>query len=83
MAYDNQLIANKLRRCRNNNGLTIQQVVGLTGIPEERLISLETGAEPTGDEILILAEIYMEDFKYFISNQKLSSAETVEELYRQ
>lgn len=83
MAYDKILIAQKLLRGRNNMGLNKEEVSGLAGIDVYRIDALESGTvEPSGDEILILADIYKEDFRYFISNQNLSSAETVDELYR-
>jgi len=64
-------------------GLNKEEVSGLAGIDVSRIDALESGTvEPSGDEILILADIYKEDFRYFISNQNLSSAETVDELYR-
>lgn len=83
MAYDKNLIAQKLLRGRNNMGLSKEEVSGLAGIDVSRIDALESGTvEPSGDEILILADIYKEDFRYFISNQNLSSAEAVDELYR-
>ena len=83
MAYDNIKIAQKLLRSRNNMGLNKVEVSNLAGIDVARIEALESGAvEPSGDEILILADVYKEDFRYFISNQNLSSAETVDELYR-
>lgn len=83
MAYDNCIIAKKLLRSRNNMGLSKADVARLAGIDVARIDALESGiVEPSGDEILILADIYKEDFCYFISNQILSSAETVEELFR-
>lgn len=64
-------------------GLSKAEVSSLAGISISRIDALETGTiEPSGDEILILADVYKEDFRYFISNQNLSSAETVDELYR-
>lgn len=83
MAYDHLIIAQKLLRSRNNMGLDKIEVSNLTGIDVDRIEALESGiVEPSGDEILILADVYKEDFRYFISNQNLSSAETVDELYR-
>lgn len=83
MAYDHIKIAKKLLRSRNNMGLNRVDVSSRAGIDVARIEALESGSvEPTGDEILILADVYKEDFRYFISNQNLSSAETVDELYR-
>lgn len=83
MAYDYIKIVQKLLRSRNNMGLDKVEVSSRTGIDLARIEALESGiVQPTGDEILILADVYKEDFRYFISNQNLSSAETVDELYR-
>lgn len=83
MAYDRVLISQKLLRSRNNMGLSKTEASRLAGIDISRIDALESGTvEPSGDEILILADVYKEDFRYFISNQNLSSAETVDELYR-
>ena len=83
MRYDNIQIAQKLLRSRNNMGYSKEDVSRLAGISIDRIDVLETGkVEPSGDEILILADVYKEDFRYYVSNQNLSSAETVEELYR-
>ena len=83
MAFDTNLLATKLKRCRNNFELTLNEVSASSGISISKLQDIETGkVEPYGDEILILADIYQEDFKYFISNDKLSASEQVEELYR-
>lgn len=83
MRYDNIQIAQKLLRSRNNMGYSKEDVSRLAGISIDRIDVLETGkVEPSGDEILILADVYKEDFRYYVSNQNLSSAETVEEMYR-
>ena len=83
MAYDHIKIAQKLLQSRSNMGLDKVEVSRLAGIDVARIEALESGAvEPSGDEILILADAYKEDFRYFISNQNLSSAETVDELFR-
>lgn len=83
MGYDIGVIAQKLVRSRNNMGLSKAEVSHLGGINLARIDELESGnVEPSGDEILILADIYKEDYRHFISNQNLSSAETVDELYR-
>lgn len=83
ISFDTVRMASKLLRCRSNLEMDLKEVSGLTGISEERLRLIESGQiEPYGDEILILADIYQEDFKYFISNERLSASEKVEELYR-
>lgn len=83
MSFDTNKMATKLLRCRRNLEMSLVEVSELSGLSEDRLRAIESGhIEPYGDEILILADIYQEDFKYFISNEKLSASEKVEELYR-
>lgn len=77
-------LAIKILRCRSNLKLSLEEVHELSGISIERLTQIENAnIEPSGDEILILADVYREDYKYFISNEKLSASEKVEELYRE
>lgn len=83
MAIDKILIGNKLKRCRVNLQKDIEEIEILTGINKDRIKSLENGLiEPTGDEILIFSDVYLEDYRYFISNEKLSASEKVEVMYR-
>lgn len=83
MAIDKILIGSKLKRCRENLQKTIVEVEQLTGISNERIKLLEDGQrEPTGDEILIFSDVYLEDYRFFISNEKLSASEKVEVMYR-
>ena len=59
MAFDTNLLATKLKRCRNNLELTLNEVSASSGISISKLQDIETGkVEPYGDEILILADIY-------------------------
>lgn len=54
-----------------------------TGIPVARLALLESAsAEPTGDEVLILADHFREDFRFFISNEQKTVLERTEKLFR-
>lgn len=83
MPIDKITLGNKLVRCRKNLDLEISDVSKSIGLSLERLSEIEKGfIEPTGDEILIFADFYRQDYKYFISNEKLSASEQVEILYR-
>ncbi|WP_202915331.1 ImmA/IrrE family metallo-endopeptidase [Paenibacillus paridis] len=54
-----------------------------TGIEEKRLIAFEDNlVEPSGDEVLILADYYKCDFRFFISNKKVTSFEQTDFLFR-
>lgn len=83
MAFDRKLLANKLEKYRNQFQLTFLEVSESTGIAEDRLISFEQGvSEPSGDEILILADCYKCDYKFFVSNERLAPFEQTDELFR-
>ncbi|MGF6403295.1 Zn-dependent peptidase ImmA (M78 family)/transcriptional regulator with XRE-family HTH domain [Pseudomonas frederiksbergensis] len=78
-----QSLGNKLQRYRNQLEATEEDVSKDTAISVDRLIQIEQGAvEPTGDEILILADFYRCDFKFFISNEQVAPFEQTETLYR-
>lgn len=62
---------------------SLHDVAAATGIPELRLTLLESvSAEPTGDEVLILADHFREDFRFFISNEQKTVLERTEKLFR-
>lgn len=62
---------------------SLGDVASSTGIDSQRLESVEKGLiEPTGDEVLILADYYRCDFKHFISNERVAPFEQTETLYR-
>lgn len=83
MPIDRQLLSQKLIRYREQFQLTIYDLSAFTGISEERLVGFERNdIEPTGDEILILADFYKCDFKFFISSEKLAPFEQTEFLFR-
>lgn len=82
--FDLQLLGKKLYGCRSRLEYTVEEVVNGTGINKNRITDFEKGIlEPTGDEILILADFFKEDYKFFISNQQTSASENADKLYRQ
>src|ERR1700674_3157301 len=73
---DLALLGSKLRRYREQFQATPADLQDATGISESRLAAFEDGqAMPTGDEILILADYYKCDYKFFVSNEKLAPFE--------
>lgn len=83
MPIDKVSLGNKLERCRKNLNLEISDISKNIGLSKERISEIEKGLkEPTGDEILIFSDFYKQDYKYFISNEKLSATEQIEVLYR-
>lgn len=83
MAIDLRTLGSKLAKYRGQLKESIVEVASSTGIDSARLVAIEAGqAEPTGDEVLILADHYRCDFKFFISNEQVAPFEQTETLYR-
>ena len=83
MPLDQQRLGQKLQRYRNQFSRTVAEVSEATGINQERLRAYEAGTSaPSGDEILIFADYYMCDYKFFISNEKLAPFEETETMFR-
>lgn len=83
MPIDLVMFADKFRRYCDQLGVTCPEISSKTGIPLDRLTALAEGtSEPTGDEVLILADFFRCDFKFFISNEKLAPFEQTESLFR-
>lgn len=76
-------LGSKLSRYREQLQLSVEEVSAAIRISPDRLQSVEAGTlEPTGDEVLMLADLYRCDFKFFISNEQLAPFEQTEILYR-
>ncbi|HNK16899.1 MAG TPA: XRE family transcriptional regulator [Piscinibacter sp.] len=83
MAIDLRTLGSKLAKYREQLKESIVEAAASTGIDVARLAAVEAGqAEPTGDEVLILADHYRCDFKFFISNEQVAPFEQTETLYR-
>src|SRR5271165_332491 len=83
MALDRQMFAAKLQRYMTQFQVNADAVSASTGIEPARLVALLTStSDPTGDEVLILADYFKCDFKFFISNEKLAPFEETESLFR-
>lgn len=83
MSINLQLVGEKIRRYREQLQLSLDDLSQSTGMALERLVQFEKGEkEPTGDEILILADFFKCDYKFFISNERLAPFEQTDELYR-
>jgi transcriptional regulator with XRE-family HTH domain len=83
MAIDLNTLGSKLAKYRGQLKEPIIELASATGIDAARLTAIEAGrVEPTGDEVLILADHYRCDFKFFISNEQVAPFEQTETLYR-
>lgn len=83
MGINLAVLGAKLKKYRDQLQESVAEVGVLTGIDAGRLEQIEAGAaEPTGDEILILADHFQCDFKFFISNERVAPFEQTDTLYR-
>ena len=83
MGIDLKSLGTKLAQYRNQLTESVGEVAAATGIDEARLSKIEGGAsEPTGDEVLILADHYRCDYKFFISNEQVAPFKQTDALYR-
>ena len=64
-------------------GYTPEELASNTGIPLDRFEGLEAGQiVPTGDEVLIIADFFQCDYRFFVSNERLAAFQQTETLYR-
>lgn len=84
MPIDLQQLGAKCRRLRAEIlELSVDEVAERTGIDAARITGIEAGnVEPSGDEVLILADVYGEPVDYFITNERSASIEKASDLYR-
>lgn len=83
MTFDLIKLADKLHRYREQFQISLEELSQSTGIALDDLIKFEAGImSPNGDEILILADFYRCDYKFFISNERIAPFEQIEELFR-
>ena len=63
--------------------MTLDQASERTGIDKGRLDAIEKGdVELTGDEVLIIADVYREPVDYFVMNERSASLDKATDLYR-
>lgn len=83
MTFDVSLLARKLQSYREQFQIQVADLATATGIRSDILVAYEQGQRmPSGDDILILADYYKCDYKFFISNERLAPFEQTEILFR-
>jgi Zn-dependent peptidase ImmA (M78 family) len=84
MAFTAKAFGRKLSSLRTDFGQDLASVAISAGIPAERLSVLEHGqGEPTGDEVLILADHFHKDFRLLLADDARDPDEGVELLFRE
>jgi Zn-dependent peptidase ImmA (M78 family)/transcriptional regulator with XRE-family HTH domain len=75
--------ATKLLRCRTQLQLSVAEVAEATGLAVTKLEGFEAASvQPSGDDILVLADFFVCDYRFFISNERLAAFEQTDSLYR-
>jgi Zn-dependent peptidase ImmA (M78 family) len=83
VALDLGLFSEKLVRYCKQYQANAADISLSTGIGVGRIeLLMEGKATPSGDEVLIFADFFKCDFKFFISNEQLAPFEQTEELFR-
>ncbi len=83
MVFDLKLFGSKLNNYRVQCNMEIKDLAMLSGINIQRLQDLENGlVYPSGDEVLILSDVFICDFRFFISNEVDTAFEKTEALFR-
>ena len=83
MPFDRIAFSDKIRRSKEHLAVQDAEIIAETGIAESRLAALMSGSvDPSGDEVLILADFFDCDYKFFISHEKLAAFEETDSLYR-
>jgi Zn-dependent peptidase ImmA (M78 family) len=83
MALELGCLSRQLQKYHENFQISQEKKKKKSGITIDRLNSFESSIlEPTGDEILIIADIYHCDYKYFISSESEPNFEKIEKLFR-
>ncbi len=83
MAFTARAFGRKLATIRAAFGQDREALALSSGIGADRLAVLEDGdAEPTGDEVLILADRFKKNFRYFLTDDATDPDADVEFLFR-
>ena len=83
MAINVNLVAERLRQAREALQYSIEEASEETGISGARLIDIESGKEvPSGDDVLILANLYDCDFRLFLDENLPTPVHQSDVLFR-
>ncbi len=83
MTLDLECVATRLKQTREILAYSIDEASTATGIGGDRLMAIEAGsARPSGDEILILANLYDCDFRAFLDDMIPAPAQKTDILFR-
>lgn len=84
MPFTTQAFAAKLKALRGHFAEDLDRISRGSGISVVRLTELESAAvTPTGDEVLILADYFKKDFRYFLDDDAEDASKQIDVLFRE
>lgn len=83
MSFDKKLFGAKVRRYREQFQVSPGDLAAETGLAIDTIEAFERGEKaPSGDDILILADFFKCDYKFFVSNEKVAPMDQTDALFR-
>jgi Zn-dependent peptidase ImmA (M78 family) len=84
MAFTTLVFGRKLQKLRSDFCRDLAEVAAVVGMSDQRLKELEDAvSEPTGDELLILADYFKKDFRFFLNDNWRDASEEISILFRE
>ncbi len=83
MGFTTRTFARKLSKLRSDFGQDLAELASTSGISAERLSMLERAdTEPSGDELLVLADCFKRDYQFLLSDDAMDGEAEVGMLFR-
>lgn len=83
MSFDYEFLGRKLKEARESLMMEPSEAAEALNIPEVSYLEIERGDRKlSGDQLIILANLYRRDFRYFIQSDYRSAESQIKELFR-
>lgn len=83
MAFDYVLLGKKLREARESLLIHASEAAARLQISVEDYLNVESGQKKaTGDQVVLLADLYERDFRYFVTGDYASAESQIQEMFR-
>lgn len=83
MTFDYVLLGKKLRELREDLKINVLEASARIQISVDEYLKIESGEKKaTGDQIVLLANLYQEDFRYFVTGDYPSARSQITEMFR-
>ncbi|BAY43811.1 hypothetical protein SAMD00079811_13980 [Scytonema sp. HK-05] len=83
MTFDYVLLGKKLREVREDSNIDAAEAAFRLQISLEDYLKIESGEKKaTGDQVVLLAALYQEDFRYFVTGDYPSARSQIQEMFR-